>query len=213
MSYSDAHKKMLRVGLTGGIGCGKSAVAAMMRELGCHVLDADKMARDLVEPGRPAYAGVVAEFGRDILNPDGRINREALAKIVFADPARLARLNAIIHPFVEQELDRQFARLEQEDPRGIAVVEAALLVESGYYQRLDRLIVVWCRPEQQIERLTDPAGRAMSREQAERRIASQAPQQEKRKLADDEIDCSTTIDSTLQQVTLLVERLKYQAAS
>ncbi len=135
---------MLRVGLTGGIGCGKSTVAAMMRELGCHVLDADKLAHRMTEPGRPAYAEVVREFGPAILDAAGRVDRKALGAIVFAEPARLARLNAILHPLVVAEEDREFQRLAQEDPHGIAVVEAALLIEAGYYKRLDRLVVVWC---------------------------------------------------------------------
>ena len=203
---------MLRIGLTGGIACGKSTVAAIMRELGCHVLDADKFAHQLIEPGQPAYADVVREFGRDILTPDGRVDRAALATIVFADQARLARLNAIVHPLVVAELERQFTRLEQEDPRGVAVVEAALLIESGYHRRSDRLVVVWCQPEQQIKRLTDRTGRGMTREQAERRVAAQLDLAEKRKVADDEIDCSGTLEKTRQQVVLLVERLKRQAA-
>src|SRR5262249_13354966 len=152
-------------------------------ELGCHVVDADKLAHQLSEPGRPAYSEIVQEFGRDILAPDRSIDRAALAKIVFADPERLARLNAILHPLVIAELDRQFVQLKKEDPHGLAVVEAALLVESGYYKQLDRLVVVWCTPQQQIERLTDRAGRAMSPEQAARRVAAQLSLDEKRKLA------------------------------
>jgi dephospho-CoA kinase len=204
---------MLRVGLTGGIACGKSTVAAMMRELGCHVLDADKIAHQLIEPGQPAYADVVREFGQGILAPDRQVARAALAKIVFADPVRLARLNAILHPLVAEELDRHFAALEQKDPRGVAVVEAALLVESGYRRRLDRLVVAWCLPEQQIERLTNRMGRGMTREQAQRRVAAQSASGEMRKLADDEIDCSGTLENTRRQVALLVERLMRQAAS
>lgn len=200
---------MLRVGLTGGIGCGKSAVAAMMRDLGCHVLDADKMAHRLIEPGQPAYEEVVREFGREILDAQGRVARAKLAEIVFADPARLAYLNAIIHPRVLAELDVELARLARNDSRGVAVVEAALLVESGYHHSLDRLIVVWCTPEQQLARLTDAAsGRGMSPEHARRRIAAQLSLAEKRKLASDEIDCSGTMDQTRRQVTALVERLK-----
>jgi dephospho-CoA kinase len=203
---------MLRVGLTGGIACGKSTVAAMLRELGCHVIDADKLAHQLSEPGLPAYSEIVQEFGRGILDAGGHVNRSALAKIVFADPERLARLNAILHPLVIAELARQFAQIEKADPRAIAVVEAALLIESGYHKQLDRLVVVWCTPEQQIERLTDRAGRAMSPEQAASRVASQLGLDEKRALArtlnGDEIDCSGTLDETLQQVVLLVDRLK-----
>ena len=200
---------MLRVGLTGGIGCGKSTVAAMLRELGCHVLDADLIARRLIEPGQPAYDEILHEFSEDVLAADRSVDRARLASIVFADSARLACLNAIVHPRVLAEEDRQLAELERSDPRGVAVIEAALLVESGFYLRLDRLIVVWCRPEQQMARLTEPGyGRGMTREQAERRIASQLDIEEKRLLADDVIDCSGTLEETHRQVTELVRRLK-----
>ena len=205
---------MLRVGLTGGIACGKSTVAAMMRELGCHVLNADQMAHRLIEPGQPAYDPVVREFGRDILDAQGRVARAKLAEIAFSDPARLARLNAIIHPGVLAELDLELDRLTRTDPRGVAVVEAALLIESGYHQRLDRLIVIWCTPEQQLARLTDPvSGRGLTPEQAQRRIAAQLSLAEMRKAADDEINCSSGMDLTRRQVTALVERLKHLAAA
>lgn len=208
---------MLRIGLTGGIGCGKSTVAAMMAELGCHVLDADKMAHALIAPGTPAYEEIIAKFGAQILSPDASINRPRLAGIVFADPDRLASLNAIVHPRVLRELDRELDRLARIDPQGIAVVEAALLIESGYHKGLDRIILVTCTREQQLERLTNPTfGRAMSREQAERRIAAQMPLEQKRKLGAgkiDEIDSSGSLDSTKAQVRTLVEQLKQTASS
>jgi dephospho-CoA kinase len=205
---------MLRVGLTGGIGCGKSTVAAMMGELGCHVLNADKMAHALMAPGGPAYAEICRHFGAHILAPDGSINRACLAGVVFADQDQLASLNAIVHPWVLRELDRELGRLSRIDHQGIAVVEAALLIESGYHQRLDRLVLVSCTREQQLERLTNPAfGRAMSLEQAERRIAAQMPLEEKRKLPHEEIDCSRTLEDTKRQVLVLVEQLKQIAGS
>jgi dephospho-CoA kinase len=208
---------MLRVGLTGGIGCGKSTVAAMMAELGCHVLNADKMAHALIAPGEPAYNDVVRKFGTHILAPDGSVDRARLAAVVFADADKLASLNAIVHPRVLRELDRELERLARLDPHGVAVVEAALLVESGYHKTLDRIILVTCTREQQLERLTDPAfGRAMSRVQAEQRIAAQMPVEEKRKQAAgklDEIDCSCSLDSTRTQIQRLVEQLKQTAGS
>jgi len=205
---------MLRVGLTGGIACGKSTVAAMMQELGCHVFEADRISHRLIEPGQPAYEEVLREFGRGILAPDGRVDRKRLGAIVFADPARLARLNAIIHPLVFAEEDREFSRLAKEDPHGVAVVVAALIVEAGFDKRLDRLVVACCKPEQQIERLTDGSqGRGLTREQASLRVAAQLDPAEKRKLADDEIDCSGTLEETRKQVQTLVERLKRLAAS
>jgi dephospho-CoA kinase len=205
---------MLRVGLTGGIGCGKSTVAAMMSELGCHVLNADKMAHGLIAPGKPAYHEIRRQFGPTILAPDGSVDRARLASIVFADANKLASLNAIVHPLVLRDLDRELERLSQSDPHGVAVVEAALLIESRYHERLERLVLVTCTRQQQLERLTNPAfGRAMSREQAEQRIAAQMPIREKRKLAHDEIDCSGSLDHTKRQVRTLVEQLKQMAGA
>src|SRR2546427_229525 len=154
---------MLRVGLTGGIGCGKSVVAAMLREQGYLVLDADTLAHQLVEPGQPAYDDVLQEFGKGVCDASGKIDRAKLAAIVFAEPAKLARLNQIVHPRVAEAQERQFTEWQRTHPRGVAVVEAALLVEAGAHNRLDRLVVVWCRPEQQIQRLRE---RGMSAEEA-----------------------------------------------
>jgi dephospho-CoA kinase len=209
--------RMLRIGLTGGIGCGKSTVAAMMSELGCHIINADKMAHALIEPGEPAYDEVVREFGKQILGPEGSIERARLASIVFGDTKKLAALNAIVHPRVLREIDREFDRLAAKDPHGVAVVEAALLIEAGYHHKLDRLVLVTCTREQQLERLTNGAfGRAMSREQAEQRIAAQMPVEEKRMAGAgkiDEIDCSGSLDRTRKQVQALVERLRQMAGS
>jgi dephospho-CoA kinase len=205
---------MLRVGLTGGIGCGKSTVAAMMSELGCHVLNADRMAHALIAPGEPAYDEIRRQFGPNVLAADGSIDRARLAAVVFADAAKLASLNAIVHPLVLRELDRELERLSRIDPHGVAVIEAALLIESGYNQRLDRLVLVTCTRQQQLERLTNPAfGRAMSREQAEKRIAAQMPLDEKRKLAHDEIDCSGSLEYTKRQVRMRVEQFRQMAGS
>lgn len=200
---------MLHVGLTGGIGCGKSTVAAMMREMGCHVLEADLLAHRLIEPGQPAYDEVIREFGPGVRAPDGRIDRAKLAAIVFADPAKLDLLNRIVHPRVLEALDRELAELERAQPQAVAVVEAALLIESSYHERLDRLVVVWCEPEQQIERLL---ARGMAREQAERRIAAQMKMDQKRRMADDEIDCSGSLESTRRQVERLIAKLQQLAA-
>ncbi len=200
---------MLRVGLTGGIGCGKSVVAAMLREQGFLVLDADTLAHQLVEPGQPAYDDVLQEFGKGVCDTSGKIDRAKLAAIVFAEPAKLARLNQIVHPRVADAQERQFTEWQRTHPRGVAVVEAALLVEAGAHNRLDRLVVVWCRPEQQIERLRE---RGMSAEEAQRRIASQMPLEEKRRLAEFQIDCSGTIEHTRQQVERLAAHLRQLAA-
>jgi dephospho-CoA kinase len=205
---------MLRVGLTGGIGCGKTTVAAMLRERGCHLIKADEIAHRLIEPGQPAYDEILQEFGEEILTADRSIDRKALGAIVFANPDRLAQLNAIIHPRVLSQEDRLFAEIERADPKAVAFVEAALLIESGFYRRLDRLVVVWCRSEQQIARLTEPSfGRGMTSEDAQHRIAAQLDIDEKRRLADDVIDSSGSLEETRKQVAALVERLKAMAAA
>lgn len=203
---------MLRVGLTGGIASGKSTVAAMLRELGCHVLDADKIAHRLIEPGGPGYQPVVREFGTGILTPEGRVDRTRLGTVVFADPARLKRLNAILHPLVLNAVDIELAAIERAEPEAVAVVEAALLIEAGYHQKLDRLVVTWCTPEQQLDRLTrKDSGRELTIEQARQRIAAQMPAEEKRRLASDEIDCSGSLEQTRERVGALVAAWKREA--
>ena len=200
---------MLRVGLTGGIATGKSTVVAMLRELGCHVLEADKIAHRMIEPGGAAYDEVVREFGRGILATDGRVDRPKLGAIVFADPKRLARLNAIVHPPVLAAQDQELAAVERAEPHAIAVVEAALLIEAGYTRKLDCLVVTWCTPEQQLARLTQQgAGRGLTPEQARQRIEVQMPAEEKRRMADEEIDCSGTLEHTREQVVALFAKLK-----
>ena len=202
---------MLRVGLTGGIATGKSTVVAMLRELGCHVLEADKIAHRMIEPGAAAYDQVVREFGRGILQPDGRVDRQKLGAIVFADPKKLTRLNAIVHPPVLAAQDQQLAAIEQAEPHAIAVVEAALLIEAGYDRKLHCLVVTWCTPEQQIARLTQQeagAGRGLTTEQARQRIAAQLPVEEKRRMADEEIDCSGSLEHTREQVIALFAKLQ-----
>jgi dephospho-CoA kinase len=204
---------MLRVGLTGGIGCGKSTVAAIMRELGCYIVEADKLAHRAIEPECPAYVDVVKEFGRGILMSDGRIDRAKLGEIVFADAARLARLNAIVHPVVIEAQVRELSAIGESHPHAIAVVEAALLIEARIHEELDYLVVASCTPEQQLERLThgtsETAGRGLPVEQARQRIAAQMPLEEKRSLADAVIDCSGSLSHTREQVSALVAKLHH----
>jgi dephospho-CoA kinase len=201
---------MIRIGLTGGIACGKSTVAAMLREMGCHVIEADLVAHELIEPGRPAYEEIVREFGREILEASGRVDRASLGRIVFADAAKREKLNAIVHPRVREEVERRIAALERSDPEGIVVVVAALLFEAGYTEALDRMVVAWCRPEQQIERLRE---RGLPLEEAQRRIAAQWPVEAKRQRADAEIDCSRTLDETRRQVEELFRNLRERQAA
>lgn len=197
---------MLKVGLTGGIASGKSTVAEMFRSRGCPVIDADRFAHELIAPGQPAYEGVVREFGRGVLAVDTSVNRKLLAAIVFAEPPKLARLNQIVHPRVIAACEAEFVRLSQEQADGVAIVEAALLVEAGYYRQLDKLVVTWCRPEQQLERLL--AKGQLSREQAEQRLASQMSPEGKRAYADFVIDTSGALASVEKQVGSVLEELQ-----
>lgn len=204
---------MLRVGLTGGIATGKTTVVAMLRELGCRVLEADKIAHQVILPGGAPYEEVVREFGRGVLTPDGLVDRAKLGAIVFAEPKRLTRLNAIVHPPVLEEQSRQLAAIEKADPHAIAVVEAALLIEAGFDRKLDYLLVTSCTTEQQIARLTQPGtGRGLTVEQARQRIAAQMPNEEKLRRADEVIDCSGTIKRTRAQVIALCAKLKKMEA-
>jgi dephospho-CoA kinase len=179
---------MLRVGLTGSIGVGKSFVATELAHFGCHVLDADQTARSVVELGSEGLRKVVEEFGLDILRADGTLDRSKLGAIVFADEKKRERLNAILHPYIIAEQDRQLQEWEKQNPNSIAVVDAALMIESGGYKRFDKLIVVHCNPEVQLERLMLRDG--LTRAQAEKRIATQMPQDQKMKFADYLIDTS-----------------------
>jgi dephospho-CoA kinase len=185
---------VLKVGLTGGIAVGKSTVMSVLAELGAVCFDADAIARSVVEPGTPGLAAVVAEFGPGVLAPDGALDRAALGRIVFADAARRARLEAILHPPIITEQDRLIAEVIARDPRAVVVVDAALMVESGGYKRFDALVVVHCDPEVQIARLMRRNG--LAREEALQRVAAQMPQAEKLRYADYTIDTSGTLDDT-----------------
>jgi len=185
---------MLRVGLTGSIGVGKSFVAGVLAELGCHVLDADLTAREVVEPRSVALEKVVAEFGPEVLQPDGSLDRTKLGQLVFNDAERRAMLNSILHPYIIARQDELVREWEALDPDGIAVVDAALMIESGGYKRFDKMIVVHCRPEVQLQRLMSRNG--LSREEAEKRISAQMSQDEKKKFADYLIDTSEGFDDT-----------------
>jgi len=185
---------MLRVGLTGSIGVGKSFVVSIFAELGCHVLDADLTAREVVMPGTPGLTALTEAFGEEILNTDGTLDRKRLGALIFADENQRQRLNQILHPFIIARQDEIMKAWEAEDPDGIGIVDAALMIESGGYKRFDKLIVVHCRPEVQLERLI--LRDKLSYDEAQRRIASQMPQDEKQKFADYLIDTSDGFDLT-----------------
>lgn len=196
---------MLRYGLTGGIASGKSTVARMLRERGFPVVEADKIAHQLIEPGGAAYSEVVERFGKKILESDGRIGRGRLAAIVFDNREKLDELNGIIHPLVEKEIARRLEQLEKEGRHAAAFVEAALIFEAGLHRKLDGVAVAWCLPEQQLARLTE---RGMSETEARKRMAMQMPVEEKLAMASDKIDCSGSLEETRRQVERLAEKLR-----
>jgi dephospho-CoA kinase len=197
---------MLKVGLTGGIATGKSYVLGVLHELGCEVSDADTLAHQAIEPGKPAYQDIVHEFGRVVLNEDGTINRAALGGLVFADAAKRERLNAIVHPRVYEVQAEWLAEVATHNPQAIAVLDAALIIETGSYKRFDKVVVVWCEPQLQLERLM--ARNNLPREQAEARIAAQMPSAEKLKFADFAINTSVGFEDTRQQTEALYRQLK-----
>ena len=196
---------MLRVGLTGSIAVGKSFVTSVFAELGCRVLDADQTAREVVMPGAAGLEAVVREFGEEILAPDGTLDRARMAGIVFSDEAKRQRLNYILHPFIIARQDEILREWEREDPNGIGIVDAALMIESGGYKRFDKLIVVHCRSEVQLERLMLRDNLPLA--EAQRRIASQMPQEEKQKYADYLIDTSDGFEQTRQRTVQVYSEL------
>src|SRR5687767_4052961 len=185
---------MLRVGLTGSIAVGKSFVSGLLAEMGCRVADADAVARRVVEPGAEGLRRVVGAFGAWVLRPDGTLDREGLGAVVFKDASKRELLNSLLHPLIMAEQDALMRRWEREEPRGVGVVDAALLIESGGFKRFDKVLVVHCRPEVQLERLMKRNG--LPCEEAERRIAAQMPQEEKLRHADFQIDTSEGFDDT-----------------
>jgi dephospho-CoA kinase len=190
---------MLRVGLTGGIATGKSTVGAMFIDLGCRLLDSDEVAHKLLQPGQAVHAAVVREFGTRILAPDGTIDRRVLGNIVFKedDHAR-AKLNELMHPAIIHRQQEWFRETEAQQPDGIAIVDAALMIEVGTYKNYEKLIVVTCSPEVQKQRLRSRS--RLSEDQIEARIRSQMPLEEKVRYADFVIDNSGSLAATRKQV-------------
>jgi dephospho-CoA kinase len=201
---------MLRVGLTGSIGVGKSFVSGVLAELGCHVLDADETAREVVALNSDGLRDLVATFGGGILQADGTLNRSALGAIVFGDEAKRATLNSILHPYIIAAQDQTLREWEAVDPNGISVVDAALMIESGGYKRFDKLVVVHCREEIQLDRIMSRNN--LSREEATKRIAAQMPQAEKKKFADYVIDTSEGFEATRRATEEVYGRLRADAA-
>jgi dephospho-CoA kinase len=197
---------MLKVGLTGGLACGKSFVGDALAGLGCYLIRADELGHEALAPGGEAFEPAVQEFGPEILDTDGRIDRRKLAARVFRDPAALARLNSLVHPAVKSREEQLMADFAAREPKGIAVVEAAILIETGSYRRFDRLILVTCTEEQQVARAMHRDGLAEA--EVRSRLSRQMPLREKRKFADFVIDTSGEKEDTLRQTRAVYEALR-----
>jgi len=196
---------MLKVGLTGSIAVGKSFVLECFREHGCHVLDADKTARDVVEKGSDGLVEIAEKFGNEVLAKDGSLDRKRMAAIVFADRSKRELLNSIVHPRVFAAQNEWLAKVERVDPNAIAIVDAALMIESGGYRRFDKLIVVWCESAIQLKRLM--LRDSLVESEASQRIAAQLSQDEKKRYGDYLIDTSSGFEYTREQVASIYQQL------
>lgn len=197
---------MLKVGLTGSIAVGKSYICEVLRELGALVLDADRTAREVVEPGTVGLRRIVEHFGAEVLQPNGELDRARLGAIVFADERRRQLLNQVVHPLVIEAQNDWLTECERANSHKITVIDAALMIESGSYQRFNKIIVVWCEPEIQLQRLVSRDN--LSEAEALQRINAQMPQEEKRRYADFLIDTSAGFVSARAQTIEIFERLK-----
>jgi dephospho-CoA kinase len=197
---------MLKVGLTGGYATGKSLVAKELERLGCHLIYADELGHQVLQPDGEAYAATLETFGREILKADGTIDRRRLGEIVFASPELLERLSSLVHPAVIRLEERLLEEFQRQDPHGIAVVEAAILIETGRYAVFDRVILTTCDEETQIARgmKRDHA----TREQALARLGKQLPLSEKQRHAHYVVDTSGPKEETARQVQRVYRELK-----
>jgi len=201
---------MISAGLTGGIGSGKSTVATMFQRLGATTINSDEIGRSMMQPGTVVYDRIVSGFGPDVVDASGKLDRVKLANIVFNDLDKLKHLNAIVHAPVLREIDRQIQLQRTRDPQAVVLVESAVLFEAGQHRRFDKIIVVWCTPEQQVERYMKRA--PISEEDIRRRMAAQIPGDEKKKMADFVIDTSRTMEDTERNVNKVFESMKALAA-
>jgi dephospho-CoA kinase len=197
---------MLRVGLTGGLACGKTFVGETLAGLGCLLIGADDLGHAVLAPGAEAYDGVVREFGPEIVDAGGQIDRARLAARAFGDPRLLARLNEMVHPPVVRREENLIAEFAQTHPHGIAVVEAAILIETGSYKRFDRIVLATCDEERQVERAMRRPGALEADVRA--RLRRQMPLAEKRKYADFVIDTSGEKENTVRQTRVVFDALR-----
>ncbi len=197
---------MLVVGLTGGAGCGKTTISRMLAEKGAYIIDADQIARGLVEPGKPVQHEIVQRFGGEILSHDGSINRKKLAAIVFCDASKRALLNEIIQPPILKEILRRIEEIRSQDKNAIVVIDAPLLIEMQYQGKMDKVIVVTATEEQQLERLRSRDGTTPS--QAQRILSSQLPLEEKLRLADFVIRNEGPLEDAAERVDEIFDILR-----
>ena len=202
---------MLRVGLTGGLASGKSFAASEFERLGCDVLQADRLGHAILADDAAVLDEVTVAFGPQVLGADGAIDRKALAKVVFASKEKLERLNSIVHPRVFERVDNFFLQIERRDPSAVALVEAAIMVETGSYRRYDRLVLAACSRETQIDRFVRRDG--ATRDEAEARLGRQMPLEEKRRYADFVIDTGGSEARTLEQVHEVYRHLRDEAGA
>lgn len=203
---------MLRVGLTGGIACGKSTVGKMFSDLGAHLIEADTIAHELYRPGEPVYKELVDKFGPEIIREDEEIDRARLASIAF-DGGRVEELNKIVHPAVIRRQEQWMRQIGGKEPYAVAMVEAALILEAGARGRFDKIIVVTCKPEQKVTRYAQRLGipESAARGEVERRSKAQLSDDEKVRRADFVIDNSGSLELTRQQVERIYAELKMLA--
>ena len=197
---------MLVVGLTGGVASGKTTVSQILQQEGAYLIDADRIARELVQPHTPTWSELIRAFGKEILEKDDLINRKALAAGVFSNPQKRRQLEEILHPQISKEIDRRIEEIRKKDPEAVVVVDAALLVETGSYQRMDKLIVVTATEAQQMERLGKRTG--AEQKEAQGIISSQMPLAEKLKVADFIIRNEGALEETIQRAKEIFQELK-----
>jgi dephospho-CoA kinase len=202
---------MITIGLTGGIACGKSKALEYFKNLNIYTIDADQLAHEAVEPGNPALDEIANHFGRRYIHPDGSLNRDALADLVFSKPEALKQLNRIVHPYVlgkEKQLLHEYLKQDQTSEPRLIVIDAPLMIEVGTYKRYDVILVIYCPPSLQMQRLLSRKNITM--EQAENRLRSQMSALEKVKYCDYVINSSGPVEETREQINFIIQELKHR---